>query len=504
MRHKGWKYIDIAAGVLRAGGRPLRTEEIVDKATRDGLLRSTARSPAAAMRARLSSEVRRGGFKSIFQRVGANRFALREWGLPEYFAAPFRKAIPEETVVCLSQDAVRLDGCQFGVVREWSAIRQRLGRYDGITFQRRREVEERNDVRQLVAYAVLRSCDGRLLTYRRGQYSSAPALIRGARCLGFGGHVLREDAENLFGTEDAGVIHAAYREISEELDGTMAKRLDIVGVICDDSSPEGLRHLGIVIEGELPRDFTEDRSSRERAVNDLQFLNIGEAWQRFHEFEFWSQLVLKEMFPEESTRVTTVVRPRYRVGKGEVVLVAGEIATGKTTFSMLLRNKLGFGIVSTRACVAGLVGLEDFGTGDRAAFQEKAAELVGMPGGVDRLVQAISEAVGKVDGRCVIDGVRHRRTIEALRERYEGMVVVFVDCARDDAYRNYRLGSGRNASVAEFRSARAHEVEAEVGTLRHDADAYLFNGGRPAAMLEEFRRWWVRGEESVGVGPVAN
>ena len=493
MRHRGWTYIDIAAGVLRGHRKPLSPEEMVHIATDDGILRSAARTPASAMRARLSSDVRTKGFGSAFQRVGPNRFALREWELPEYFAPPFRKALPKETVVCVPQGAIALRGHNLGITREWSSIREVLARGDALTFEQRRVAEERDDIRQLVVYAVLQDQAGRLLTYRRGQYSSAPALIRGARCLGFGGHVLQEDATNLFGVDDGGVMHAAYREIAEELDGVLAKRLELVGVICDESSPEGVRHLGVVVEGELPHDFVEGRSSRERAVNDLRLLSPKESWQRFHEFEFWSQLVLKELFPEYRTPVTTVVRPRHRPGEGNTVIVTGEIASGKTTFSELLSKHLGFGVVSTRGCVARVMAIADFGQGDRTEFQRKAAELVAKAEGVERLVDEIASAVSRLSGRAVIDGVRHNRTLEALRGRLGNVIVVFIDCARDDALRNFRRATGRDATVAEFRGARSHHVEEEVRTLKHNADAYVFNGGTPEAMLDVCRGWWGSG-----------
>ena len=394
--------------------------------------------------------------------------------------------------MCVPQAAVSLGRSHLGIAREWTAVRRVLARRDLLTFEERRVVEERDDVRQLVVYAILRDCKGRLLTYRRGQYSSAPALIRGARCLGFGGHVLREDADNLFGIDDGGVTHAAYREIAEELDGTLAKHLELVGVVCDESSPEGLRHLGIVMKGELPRDFGEGRSSRERAVNDLRFFSPTESWRRFHEFEFWSQLVLKEMFSEYCVPVRTVVRPRHRPGGGDIVIVTGEIASGKTTFSKLLSDHLGFGVVSTRECVARVIGVADFGRGDRTEFQQKAAELVSEEGGVERLVDEIAKVVSGLPERSVVDGVRHRRTVEALRRRFGNVIVMFIDCPRDDAFRNFRSATGRDATVAEFREARAHRVEEEIRTLRQDADAYVFNGGEPRAMLDVCRGWWVQ------------
>ena len=442
------------------------------------------------MRARLSSDLRAKGYDSLFQRVGPNRFALRAWELPEYVAPPFQKRLPQETVVCVPQTLIPAGGPDLGIWRDWQAVHRVLTRRRNLLSQPRAIAEARDDIRQLVVYAVLRDARGRLLTYRRGRYSSAPQLIRGARCLGFGGHVLQPDADNLFGLHDGGVTQAVYREIAEELDGIVPTRVDIVGVICDASSPEGFRHLGILMDGRLPPDYAEDRNSRERAVNDLRFLSPRDSWKRFHEFEFWSQLVLKELFPDWRMEVASVVRPRHAPGHGGSIIVVGEIATGKTTFSRLLREHGGFGIVSTRQCVANLIGVPDFGDSDRTQFQRMAAQFMAADGAAPRLADEIARVAAALPGRAVIDGVRHRGTLEALRQRLTDVLVVYIDCARDDAFRNFRMATGRDAPLTEFRHARAHEVEEEVRALRHDADAYVFNGGEPSAMLEVSRGWW--------------
>lgn len=490
MRHRGWTYIDIAAAMLRRHGRPLGIDEIVRFATDEGVLRSSGRSPESAMRARLSSELREHGFESIFQRVGPNRFALREWELPEHIAPPFRKSIPDETVVCVTQSAIDRAGRFFGLSREWSVFGTLLTERTALSYLPRPAAEIRNDLKQLVAYAVLRDTRGRVLTYRRGHYSSAPSMLRGARCLGFGGHVLEDDARNLFGQSDGGVLQAAYREIAEELTGTLPTRLEQTGVIVDDSSPDGVRHLGFVLDAELPAQFAEAHSSRERAVNDLQFMTPSDAWQRFHEFEFWSQLVLREFFRAERRSATTVVRPRRRTVDSDVIVVTGEIASGKSTFVDLLRSQLCFSAISTRTCVAQLLGLPDFERGDRAHFQQAAASLVSSPEGIRLLAEEIVRASAQLERPLVIDGVRQRQTIQLLREHFPNLVVLFIDCARDDAYRNFGIGTGRDAPLSEFRDVRSHPVEREVAELKHESDVYIFNGGLPADMLMAFQSWW--------------
>lgn len=118
----------------------------------------------------------------------------------------------------------------------------------------RTQAELTEDYKQVIAYVLVRRGDD-FLAYRRGVYNRTADMLRGADCIGFGGHV-SEDDHSLLSTDDAGILEAAARELSEELklpaaDLDRLKRRDglrVAGIINDDSSSVGRRHLAVVLE----------------------------------------------------------------------------------------------------------------------------------------------------------------------------------------------------------------------------------------------------------------
>jgi len=71
-------------------------------------------------------------------------------------------------------------------------------------------------------------------------------FLKGAHCIGFGGHVTESDL-TLFNAADFGLVDSAVRELSEELSLPLTDRerlrrhegLTIIGLINDDSSAVG-------------------------------------------------------------------------------------------------------------------------------------------------------------------------------------------------------------------------------------------------------------------------
>ena len=310
----------------------MRADELTSYAVDHGLLSTSGRTPASTMRARLSDNLRKLGFQSDFQRVGPNRFALREWGLLEYIAPRFKKDIPNEILACIPASSGVYRECDFGFMADHRPLTNFISDPKNIEYVNRPEAEERIDIRQLVAYVVLRNEIGEVLTYRRGVYSAAHQMLRGARCLGFGGHVQEDDAYSLLGWLDGGVLMASMREIAEELGGVLPVELAVRGAINDCSSPEGMKHIALVLEGLLPPGNMEEKAGRERSINDLQFMSPNEVWSRFHEFEFWSQLVTNQFWPAHQPKNRAAIRPLRKNLQADTFMLVGEIASGKTTF----------------------------------------------------------------------------------------------------------------------------------------------------------------------------
>ena len=483
-------YLDAAKRALHQHARPMPVDQLTTFALQQKLLTTSGVTPTSTMRARLSENIRKYAFHSPFQRVGPNRFALRNWELPEYFAPPFKKHIPNEILTCIPTSTHLYPEDAFGFLTEYTPLTNYIREPRNLDFIDRQEAEGRTDVRQLVAYVMLRNDIGQVLTYRRGAYSAVHRMLRGARCLGFGGHIQMNDSHSLFGQHDGGVFMASTREVAEELAGVSPQSLEVCGVINDHSSPEGTKHIAIVLDGTLPSQYKEERTSRERAINDLRLLSPTEVWERFHEFEFWSQLLIRRFWPQHKPPNRAAIRPRRRNLHADTFILVGEISSGKTTVANALAARLGFSVTSTRQCVSNLIGVPDFRSGFRDIFQQEASRFIQTPDGPKRLAHEIFSDASTRTGPSVIDGVRHAATLDQLRIYFPNALVFFIETSRDTAYQYYKDRAGRRVSIGEFRQARHHPVEEQVSSLKHHADAYLFNGGSIDDLMNLFLHWW--------------
>lgn len=260
------------------------------------------------MKARISTDIRENGFDSKFMRVGPNRFALREFGLKEFISLPFKKKIPDEIITCLEQNKLGKIRGYFGFSKDTNILKSILSN-DNLSFIKRKEVELNFNYKQLISYVLLSNNSSEILTYKRGAYSNAADMLKGSTCLGFGGHVQEIDSLNIFSKGYAGVYDTAEREVFEELKGIMPLKLEIIGYINDDSSPEGVKHLGIVLKGTIPDSFNIKVIGKELSVNGLKFMTISELWNHFYEFEFWSQLLIRKFFKSFLVNNPVVIKP---------------------------------------------------------------------------------------------------------------------------------------------------------------------------------------------------
>jgi len=269
------KFLDAAYEVLKEENKPLSCLKIVEKAIEKKLIVSSGKTPEKSMGARLSIEMRKKGSQSIFQRVGSNRSSLREWGLPEYVAQQFKKKIPKEIIVCIKRkDIDSLSKGFFGLSKDYQNVIEHISNPNNVCHIPRKEAEDSKEYMQLVSYITLSDHNNRYVSYLRGSYSNAhPTLLKGKRSIGFGGHVIDEDI-NLFGMMDGGIKQAAIREVSEELKRLNPLNIKCTGVIWDDSSYEGQRHLGVILDAKLPHDFKTDNVIKELSPNLLSKLTL--------------------------------------------------------------------------------------------------------------------------------------------------------------------------------------------------------------------------------------
>lgn len=485
------RFVRAAFRVLDQEQKPLTPEQIVRIATDQGFLNSSGKTPVHTMRARLSDEIRRAGAGSEFLRTGSNRFGLRSWGFTEHHARPFTRELPDETTVCVPgtiESPMELNGVGFSsdIERVLAVCRDR----PRLSFIPRRTAEMTTRYRQLIAYAWLETSDGFVLSYTRGKYSSAHrTLLLGKRSVGFGGHVLAEDADGLFGADDGGLEQAGLREIGEELGHAAPRELRPAGVIWDDTSSEGQKHIGVVMVGRLEHSSRVPVRSNELSINELRLLSREELWGHFHTMEFWSQLLIRQ-FADASrpTNISTVV-PKRRPRDVKHIALVGEIANGKSQLGEGLVRKLGYRIVSASGSLRRLLGVGEFAESSRLEFQSQALRFINTADGPSRLAQEIAaEARHAGDGPVVIDGIRQLTTLGALRELLPNIVVVYVDCPRDLAFQNYRSRL-EGVSALQFAAVREHAVESDLPLFRFESDAIICNADSFERSMDAFIRW---------------
>ncbi|MGB6679798.1 MAG: HTH domain-containing protein [Candidatus Bathyarchaeia archaeon] len=78
--------IEAAVKVLADAGEPLHYKNICRRILEQGLWKTQGKTPESTVNANLAKEIQKNGEKSRFQRTDPGTFALRKWGLPEYYS----------------------------------------------------------------------------------------------------------------------------------------------------------------------------------------------------------------------------------------------------------------------------------------------------------------------------------------------------------------------------------------------------------------------------------
>lgn len=481
------QFITAAEIILRKFGKPLKVNDILDQAIKEGLIKSKGKTPENTMRARLSEHIREHKDQSIFIRVRSNIFALREWDHEEYKAPIFIKNSKYEEVVCLKQDALEKIGRFFGFNPNYSSYLNLLRDKNNIDVIKREKANNNYDAKQLVSYVILKNNSNEILSFTRGKFSSIKdRLLKGVLCIGFGGHVNVDDYYNFFGSEDAGLKNSVYRELNEELRDIKIEEPKLVGVINDDSSLLGYNHFAFVFTTTIKK-TNEKKINTEQSINQLEFLSINELNNRFSELEFWSQLVLKNIILNNREEKKVLIKDKKQEIKFPIIIV-GEIGSGKTEIAKIIARKLNSKFISTRKIVADLLEIEDFGIKNRKEFQYKSYQFVKSNGGCNKIAERLIETIS-FDSKIIIDGIRHLDTFDMVKNYVNDLTLIYIDLPIDNSYYFFKKRSKRDVTIHEFREVRMHEVEKEVVLFKNRADVYVYNGNDFNELVIELTRW---------------
>lgn len=486
----------------------MRVQDIIAQAQDSGLFSDEmfSRTPQKSMQARLSMEIVNNGEDSIFVRTGKGVFFLRDLltkgsasqvrdgalalksteELKPYRAKPRRPRQTKENVLVISGSACRKILNFQGLRRKTERHLESLVNSD-VKHIARTTAEETEEFKQVITY-VLVTHKKHVLSYRRGRFNRAAQFLRGSLCIGFGGHVTDEDY-SLFTGEDFGIRENAVRELTEEvkvdgLDPTIdAERLLFLGLINDNSTSLGRKHLAVVFQYEVPANDWEkwqEVSKHELSINELRWIDTEAESINLVEFEYWSQLCWRTLSPE-----MVKAQAEYRIFRKKpfqaphILVVVGGIGSGKSSATEILEQKFAYRKVNSGRVLAGIMGVPPVPETPRKEFQEMAWEFINRKNGPEKLAHALFEEASALgEKRVIIDGVRQQSTLDALRKMADGaLALLYVYATPDLALRLYcqRENLDEVRFESDFFDAIGAEVESDIHVMMNDADAVIYN-----------------------------
>lgn len=450
--------------------------------------RIAGKTPHKSLGAELSLHIRRHTDKSIFVRTEPGYFFLRrllDGDSSIYTARPLQ--MPPQKEKTLVFPSTWFDGQERfqGVNTSWKRLLRELLSPSVCLYMNRLEAESNDDLKQVLTYVMV-TRGAQILAYRRGSYNRVEEFLRGSQCIGFGGHVIEAD-RTLF-SDYLGIVDCAARELREELTLPAAdidrlsrqEGLEIIGVLNDDSSSVGRRHLAVLLRYEVSCDPHWDKPSKgEKSISQLRWLDPSSPDFNLWDFEYWSQLCLRAYFPAMvKTQPTFLIRRRSPFKVPHVLCVLGEIGSGKSEATKVLTEELGYLEINSGRVLAELLHLPPVPETPRADFQTAAWDFISSPDGPRKLASALWARVEERRfPRLLIDGIRQRATLDAVLDLAgrRRVAILFVHTPPDVAFEFYRARGDGVATIHDFLAIRDNPVEREVREMIGRSDAVLYN-----------------------------
>jgi predicted NUDIX family phosphoesterase len=309
MSNVGNSYLAIAYQAICDEARPLTPQEMLDTAERRGYMPSHLRGKTMnkTMSARLAEYIRLKSGQAIFYRTSPNTFFLHSLAkdpkMPDEFKGVFignlrAKTIRKEEVLVASKRELehRLYG-DFVPFEEEGFLN--LYR-DHCRFLDREMAEGDKSVKQFVTFTLVVH-DSKILTHRRGKFSTASETLKGQISVGFGGHVNADDF-TLFSVGADGLRANAARELREELFlddfyehfEEAKQRTRILGYINVDDSDDAQHHIAVLVlfhhkSAALPK-------KGELSINQLAWLDTAHRGNDLTDFDLWSEMIVRNIY----------------------------------------------------------------------------------------------------------------------------------------------------------------------------------------------------------------
>lgn len=486
------EFILIAEKVIEHEKRAMSAIEIVDYAQKRKMFSDniSGKTPHQTMKAKLSVHIRKHGNNSIFVRTQKGKFYLRKLLTPSqqvYEAIPIKKPKPKENVLVFKSELLGTASRFQGISIYWKQKMQSLINSKHCFYVPRIEAEIDNSIKQVLTYVLITRSDDEVLAYNRGNYNRVEDFLRGAACIGFGGHVIEPD-NDLINSDDMGIYNCVVRELTEELKlPDIDKRrilnregINCVGVLNDDSSEAGQRHIAFIFKYQVSNHSYWNSPVRgEKSITKLRWFKTNANKVHIWEFEYWSQLCLARYFkkhvkPSSHFRINRVSKLR----PPNIICILGQVGSGKSQVARILESEFNYQIVNTGRMVAELLDLPPVPTTPREEFQRRAWNFIKSKKGPKLLARELAEKTNEDSNlRTVIDGIRQYSTIEALKEAVapRRLGFIYVHTLPSIAFELYGKRERDDMTIFDFLSLRNAEVERDVEDMIRISDVVLYN-----------------------------
>ncbi|MBK7105029.1 MAG: hypothetical protein IPH62_07085 [Ignavibacteriae bacterium] len=484
-------FLKAAKSVLEEYKSSLNAEDIYNTASEKKLLNSKGKTPVNTMRARLAEEIRTNGVNSIFIRVGPNKFGLRVWidndNIHEYKTRSFLDSQKDETLITIPREKFGSLLNTFGFNSNFKRSIKIVDNKNNWEIIKRSEADRKLNLKQIVTYVILKNFEDKYLVFKRGHYTKLRGQLANLLCIGFGGHLEIKD-ENLF---ENIIISCARREINEELKSIYINNLKIIGIINDESSTLGIKHIAFVMTGELPQNFDVKNWSTEKSINKLELVTEKELWKNFHELEFWSMLVARKLIKIPRGTESIIINLQKKITKNVPLIIVGSISSGKSEICKYLHDIYNIAIISSSKLISELLNLPTFDEADRENFQDKTDSFVKSIKGLNEFVNAIYFETNKFKDRIfIVEGLRNITVYEKLVKKIGKHTLLYIDTPKDKGFEFFKNRLGFNTTVEEYRKRLEHNVEKEVKMFKRKADVIIFNGGSKNSLFKAIDNWW--------------
>jgi predicted NUDIX family phosphoesterase len=353
--------------------------------------------------------------------------------LEEYRAIPRVLATPQEDVLCVLSETYQSSLTFQGIDTSPKALLATL-LSGNTTHISRSDVEDVNYAKQFVTYVIVQ-CGHHVLSFERSHLSRAAEFLRGSKCIGFGGHVSAADL-TIFSEFDHGLSECARREVSEELSVYRTRAdvksrsstqnltqklvrespLELIGVLNDDSSEVGRRHVAVVYRLWISNwDDARRLRKGESSIRSLEWIDLTDDTIDLNKYEYWSQLCLRKFYPSASLSHSglEIVNPT-KLSRAPVLVIAGRVGSGKSATARYLATTLSVPIVNSGQVLGEIMKAGPLSEIGRENFQAAALNFITKPVGPRRLAKALATEVRRLGGKAIIDGIRHLETYHML------------------------------------------------------------------------------------------